>query len=60
MSEETYESEITCPKCGHEFECSYECFTLGSDTAEVECEECNAKLSVERIVTVDYQTKVVK
>lgn len=61
MSDETYESEITCPKCGFVFDCSYERFTLGGDTARIECEECDAKLSVERIaMIVDYKTKVVK
>lgn len=60
MSEETYEDEITCPKCGFVFDCSYELFAQGEDSVKTDCEECGVGLSVTMIQTIEYKTEVAK
>ena len=44
------ESEPTCPVCGQTFSDAFEL----DDEAEIDCPNCYAQLSVERIVDVSY------
>ncbi len=49
------ESDPTCPVCGQTYSDAFEL----SDEDEIECPNCYAQLSVERIVDVSYTTTVV-
>jgi len=52
-----YESEITCPVCGHKHSDSYEEEESDDDCY---CEQCGALFEYERQVTVEYVSKLVK
>jgi len=49
------ESEPTCPVCGQTYSDSFEL----DDEDEIECPNCYAQLSVERIVDVSYTTTLI-
>lgn len=53
---ETFEeSEPTCPICGHTYSDAFEL----SDETEIECPNCYAQLSVERVIDVSYTTTLI-
>ena len=53
---ETFEeSEPICPVCGQTYLDSFEL----ADEDEIECPNCYAQLSVERVVDVSYTTKLI-
>ena len=56
-AEREYEQNIICPCCGYENTDSWEC-----DDSEDnhECVRCGATLETERIVTVEYSSRLVK
>jgi len=45
---------IQCPKCGHVHDDSYEYFDGIDGDAEIECSNCEAKLSVSKTVSITY------
>ena len=49
------ESEPTCPVCGQTFSDAFEL----DDEAEIDCPNCYAQLSVERVVDVSYSTALI-
>ena len=49
------ESEPTCPVCGQTYSDAFEL----SDEDEIDCPNCYAQLSVERIVDVSYTTTLI-
>lgn len=49
------ESEPTCPVCGQTYSDAFEL----ADEDEIECHNCYAQLSVERIVDVSYTTTLI-
>jgi len=56
-AEKEYEQNIICPCCGHENIDSWEC---GDSDDNHQCGQCGATLETERIVTVEYSSKLVK
>ena len=49
------ESEPTCPVCGQTFSDAFEL----DDEAEIDCPNCYAQLSVERVVDISYSTTLI-
>lgn len=49
------ESEPTCPVCGQRISDAFEL----ADEAEIDCPNCYAQLSVERVVDVSYSTVLI-
>lgn len=51
-----YTSEIVCPYCGYEFDCSYE---YSSDDT-IDCHECEKIFSMIKYFNVNYSTKKIQ
>lgn len=56
MTEETRNTEIECPKCGHFHKDSFEVFNHTEKDAGCWCSECGAELQVRREFSVTYYT----
>lgn len=54
---DTYESELTCPVCGYQNDCSFE---LSDEDDNYECGRCGSILSYTRQVSVDYDVSLVE
>ena len=50
--EETYNSELVCPYCKHQFQDSFE---LSDEDEDFECYNCKKKFMMYREVSVDYK-----
>ena len=53
--ETVHESSPTCPLCGQTYSDAFEL----ADETEIECPNCYAQLSVERVIDISYTTTVI-
>lgn len=58
MSEEKFESEITCPHCGYEYFNSWEFHLDEGRAEELNCDDCGEIFYVEKNTIVNYRTWV--
>lgn len=55
--DQEFESEITCPACGHSLSDSWE---MEEEDDDYECSTCGSIFSYERIVTVEYSSQLIE
>ena len=53
----SYTQNPICPHCGHECRDAWELCLDEDEVEEVECGECREPYRVERLITIEYNTK---
>lgn len=59
MSKYKFKSEVVCPWCDHEHDCSYEFFDRydgDGDTKDVSCQSCDRQFQAQMHVDVEYSS----